>query len=94
MLDDVLSKTPLALHIQKQGADKARQEELARQRQTLFTIVQTHFPALTELAEKQAANLDKPEVVNLLVINLIVAKNEEEARTYLQQAGKKRRKRA
>lgn len=92
MLDEVLSQTPLSKHIQQIGRDAERQEEMKRHRQALATIVQGRFPALAELAEKQAASIDKPEAINLLVINISLAKDTEEAKKYLVQAGKRRRK--
>jgi len=98
MLDEVLSQTPLSKHIQQIGRDaerrEAQQEELARHRQALATIIQGRFPALVDLAEKQAASIDNPEAINLLVINISLAKDAEEARKYLLQTGKKRRKKA
>ncbi len=96
MLDDVLKETPVYQYIAQTGRDEARlearQQELARQRQALAAIIQGRFPALIELAEKQMTRMDDPEAVNLLIINISIAKDSEEARRYLVQAGKKKRK--
>jgi hypothetical protein len=61
------------------GREEEREEELRRQRQLLMTIIQMHFPNITNLAQKQADAIKDPQVLQNLIFKVLAAQTEEEA---------------
>jgi len=63
----------------EEGLEKERQQRLKDQRQMLMTIVETHFPNITQLAKKQAHAMKDPEALQNLVLKVFAAQSEEQA---------------
>ena len=63
----------------EEGIEKERAEELRRQRQLLMTIIQMHFPNITDLAQKQAGAITEPDDLQSLIFKVLAAETEEEA---------------
>ncbi len=68
----------------QEGIEKERQQRLKDQRQMLKTLVQAHFPQLVAMAQRKANAIKKPDVLQTLVLNMVVAQTEEQARQLLQ----------
>ncbi|MEO8957199.1 MAG: hypothetical protein ABI396_04810, partial [Ktedonobacteraceae bacterium] len=68
----------------QEGIEKERQQRLKDQRQMLKTIIQAHFPQLVAMAQRKANAIKKPDVLQTLVLNMVVAQTEEQARQLLQ----------
>lgn len=65
----------------QQGRDEveARIRELRQQRKTLIAFLETHFPAMVPLVKVQTYDIDDPEVLQNLLIDLFHARSDEEA---------------
>ncbi len=68
----------------QEGIEKERQQRLKDQRQMLMTLVQAHFPQLATMAQRKANAIKKPDVLQTLVLNMVAAQTEEQARQLLQ----------
>src|SRR5579863_8839104 len=69
------------------GKEEGKQEErlvsLQLQRQVFDSLVQDRFPHIVELANERSNTIDKPEVLQALILRLFKVKTEEEARRIL-----------
>jgi len=83
MLRDVLRDSWAYQEIMQEGREEGRQQRLKDQRQRLVAIVQVHFPAIASLAQEQADVMKDPEVLQGLILKVVAAQNEEEARQLL-----------
>ena len=97
MLRDVLRDTWAYQEIMQEGRQEERQQELQRQRQMLMTIVEVHFSNIAQLAQERADAIKDPEVLQRLILKVVAAQNEEEAKQILlpvsRAASRKKRKR-
>ena len=57
--------------------------ELKSLRGILVNIIRTRFPALAELAQAKAAQVEQPEELNTLIEQCVLAPNEAAARLLL-----------
>lgn len=66
----------------QQGRDEERQEarlrELQHHRQMLTTYIETHFPDMVPLVKVQTYDIDDPEVLQRLLIDLFRVQSDEE----------------
>ena len=67
----------------QEGLQQALQQRLEDQRQVLITFIQKHFPNLTSLAKKRAKAITDPEMLQSVVLKLLAAQTEEEAKQLL-----------
>jgi hypothetical protein len=51
----------------------------------LLAIIGMRFPSLTGLAEAQAGEIERPDVLNILVVQISAATDEQAARRLLEQ---------
>src|SRR6266568_9037819 len=66
-----------------EGRAEERLQRLKDQRELLMTLVQMHFPNLTELAQRQANAAEDPEALQQLVLKLVAAQTQEQAEQVL-----------
>ena len=64
------------------------QERVARakiegQQKAILVAVETRFPALVEMAQERVVRLNKPDELNLLIKQIILAPDEDKARWLL-----------
>ncbi|MFL5666850.1 MAG: hypothetical protein ACJ8BW_36700, partial [Ktedonobacteraceae bacterium] len=87
MLRDVLRDTWAYQEIMQEGLQEGRQEGLQQrlkdQRQILMTIIQAHFPDLVTLAKKQMNEIQDPDMLQQMVLQLLVAQSGEQAQQVL-----------
>ncbi len=96
MIDDLLTESWVCQEWIQQGLEKGRQEGVAEgiakgrqegvaegRRQDIVTFVQKRFPALSTLAERQVALLQTPEQLQQLLLQVVMAQDEQEARRSL-----------
>lgn len=76
----------------QEGIEKERQQRLKDQRQMLLTLVQAHFPQLVAMAQRKANAIKKPDVLQTLVLNMVAAQTEEQARQLLQSSKAQKQK--
>jgi len=76
----------------QEGIEKERQQRLKDQRQMLMTLVQAHFPQLVAMAQRKANAIKKPDVLQTLVLNMVAAQTEEQARQLLQSSKAQKKK--
>jgi predicted transposase YdaD len=81
----------------EKGREEERQQRLKDQRQMLMTIVEVHFSNIAQLAQERADAIKDPEVLQGLILKLVAAQNEVEAKQILlavsRAASRKKRKR-
>ncbi|HJT55233.1 MAG TPA: hypothetical protein VJ761_01965 [Ktedonobacteraceae bacterium] len=91
-MDDVLRETPVYQQMTRwaleegleKGLEKGREEgRYEGLQQALLAIVTERFPKLVRLTNKVVALIDKPEVLQLLIVKMSIAQSVEEARQYL-----------
>lgn len=66
----------------------AQQQQLAalqRQRQVLECLVQKYFPNILEMAKERGNAIDRPDILQDIILQLFSAETEEEARRILSQ---------
>lgn len=89
---DIIRESPIYQEILSEGLEKGREEgreeglekgRLEAVRRTLANVVQRLFPALVSLAQQQATLVNKPEIVDDLILKVIQARSVEEARIVL-----------
>lgn len=80
----------------QKGREEERQQRLKDQRQMLMTIVEVHFSNIAQLAQERADAIKDPEVLQGLILKVVAAQNEEEAKQILlsvsRAASRKKRK--
>jgi flagellar biosynthesis/type III secretory pathway protein FliH len=80
----------------EEGREVERQQRLKDQRQMLMTLVQVHFSNIAQLAQERADAIKDPEVLQSLILKMVAAQNEEEAKQILlsvsRAASRKKRK--
>ncbi len=83
-MDDVLRNTPVYQEMTRwaleEGLEEGRHEAL---QQALLAIVTERFPKLVRLTKKVLALIEKPEMLQLLIVKMSIAQSVEEARQYL-----------
>ncbi len=67
----------------QEGREEGRQQRLKDQRQMLMTLVQVHFSNIAQLAQERADAIKDPEVLQSLILKMVAAQNEEEAKQIL-----------
>src|SRR5947207_7063047 len=67
----------------QEGREEERQQRLKDQRQMLMTLVQVHFSNIAHLAKERADAIKDPEVLQSLILKVVAAQDEEEARQVL-----------
>ena len=67
----------------EKGREEERQQRLKDQRQMLMTIVEVHFSNIAQLAQERADAIKDPEVLQGLILKVVAAQNEEEAKQIL-----------
>ena len=81
----------------EKGREEERQQRLKDQRQMLMTIVEVHFSNIAQLAQERADAIKDPEALQGLILKVVTAQNEEEAKQILlsvsRAASRKKRKR-
>lgn len=92
MLRDVLRDTWAYQEIMQEGREEERQQRLKDQRQILMTIIQTHFPNITNLAQKRVDAIKDPETLQSLVLKMFAVQTEEQAKQALLEVGKNKKK--
>ncbi|HJT56109.1 MAG TPA: hypothetical protein VJ761_06430, partial [Ktedonobacteraceae bacterium] len=98
-MDDVLRETPVYQQMTRwareegleRGLEEGRKEGLEKGRyeglqQALLAIVTERFPKLVRLTNKVVALIDKPEVLQLLIVKMSIAQSATEAKEYLLEA--------
>ncbi len=73
----------------EKGREQERQKELERLRQMLIAFVQARYTELVPFATAQAEQINNVEALNELTLNVGLAQNLEEVRSYLQEANSK-----
>ena len=53
------------------------------QQKAILIVVETRFPALVEMAQERIVRLNKPDELNLLIKQIILALDEDKARWLL-----------
>ena len=92
MLRDALRDSWAYQEIMQEGREEERQQRLKDQRQILMTIIQTHFPNITDLAQKRVAAIKDPETLRSLVLKMFAAQTEEQAKQTLLEVRKNKKK--
>jgi predicted transposase YdaD len=59
------------------------QGEVQTLRRTLASVVKVKFPALADLAEQEAEQINKPAALNMLIQQIVIADDEKLARWLL-----------
>ena len=81
----------------EEGREEERQQRLKDQRQMLMSLVQVHFSNIAHLAQERADAIKDPKVLQGLILKVVAAQNEEEAKQILlsvsRAASRKKRKR-
>ncbi|MFL5692565.1 MAG: Rpn family recombination-promoting nuclease/putative transposase [Ktedonobacteraceae bacterium] len=67
----------------QEGRQEGLQQRLKDQRQILMTIIQAHFPDLVTLAKKQMNEIQDPDMLQQMVLQLLVAQSGEQAQEVL-----------
>ena len=100
MLQDILRDTWAYQEIMQEGRQEGREEErqqrLKDQRQMLMSLVQVHFSNIAHLAKERADAIKDPEALQSLILKVVAAQDEEEAKQILlsvsRAASRKKRK--
>ncbi len=71
----------------QEGLQEGLQQRLKDQRQILMTIMQAHFPDLISLAKKQINEVQDPDILQHIVLQLLVAQSGEQAQQVLLAVG-------
>ena len=71
---------------EERGIEKGREEGRERFRGAVVQAVKQRFPALEKLASQQTARLTDLDTLNVLLISIIAAQDEEAARAILMDA--------
>jgi hypothetical protein len=83
MFQDILRESPIYQELVEQGREEERQQELQRQRQTLMSFIQRHFPEINALAKLQLDSVADPEFLQIVILKLLDCQTLEEARRIL-----------
>ena len=84
MWDDLMEKDPKMRKIRTESEAKGRNEgQTEALRKVIITTVRVHFPGLTELARQRVAHISKPEKLNLLFDQIVIAPDEDAVRLLL-----------
>src|SRR5260370_617551 len=71
----------------QEGLQEGLQQRLKDQRQILMTIMQSHFPDLRSLAKRQINEVQDPDILQHIVLQLLVAQSGEQAQQVLLAVG-------
>lgn len=82
MFDPLLEEDPW---VKEKVAEGEAREKLRSWREALQAVVSSRFPALSELAETRAGQIARPDRLNVLLVEMSVAKDERDARAILEQ---------
>ena len=100
MFQDILRETGVYQEIGQEffeeglekGLEKGREEErkqrIQEHRQMLMSLVQLHFPEITEQARQQAESINDPELLQTLSLKLLATQKLDEAKQILFEADK------
>lgn len=87
MLKDILKESWAIKELAQEMAQEAREEErkkkLREEVETLLFFIQTHFPALLQIAKDQCEVMSNPEQARELLHKVIAAKSEKEVEQHL-----------
>ncbi len=83
MFEDALKDSWAYQEILQEGKQQERLVSLQLQRQVFDSLVQDRFPHIVKLANERSNTIDKPEVLQALILRLLKVKTEEEARRIL-----------
>jgi predicted transposase YdaD len=72
----------------EQGREEERKQRLQDLRQMMLSLVQLHFPEITEQASQQAESITDPELLKALSLKLLAAQELDEAKKILFEADK------
>ena len=67
------------------GEQKALREELRRQRLAILYLVRKNFPTIVEMVKERVNTIDRPDVLQGMILQLFSAETEEEVRRILSQ---------
>ena len=80
MYDQLWEENPKIRKIRAESEEKGKIEALQR---AVVTVVNTRFPALSELAEERSKRITKPDALDMMVRLIVGAQNESVARQIL-----------
>lgn len=84
MFDELLAEDPYILKIkanaEARGKAEGRTEEV---REDILAVIEARFPALSEYAFERVSRINTLDVLKLLLKRLVIAADEEEARSIL-----------
>lgn len=96
MVDDILSEAPLYKHLVAQGKEeglkegekKGMQQGMAQgsvttSRKAILALFHERFPQLNVFAQKTVPTLKRPDILEQLIIQIALAKDEDEAQKHL-----------
>ena len=85
MFDPLLENDPWVLEKVAEGiAEGEARGELKALRSMLREVVRQRFPRLEDLAERIAREIEQPVPLNVLLVQLIAAQDEQTARSLLE----------
>lgn len=79
-LDSLLEQNP---YVQKKSAEAEEKGEIKALQRSVVNIVKRRFPALTDLAQQQVAQINKPDVLDYLIEQVSTAPDEAMIRQLL-----------
>src|SRR5205814_2146011 len=92
MLSDFLRESPAYQDILEEGIEEGleqgleqglKQGRLLAKRETFLTLIEVRFPRLKTLAMRQASLIDKPEILEDLMVKLLTVQSMDEMRHHL-----------
>lgn len=83
MFEDILEESRVYQDILRKGVEQSTRQELARDRQTILTIIQRRFPELLNMTKQCIAAVQDPEQLQNLVIKISLAQGSHEVRLAL-----------
>jgi hypothetical protein len=81
MFDQLFEESPMIQKLRQQYFEQGEMRTLQR---TLINIVRTRYPDLAELAQQQAGRFDKPDVLELLIQQVVATPDANTARWLLE----------
>ena len=87
-MQDILKESWVYQDIFREGYEKGlkrglQEAQLQRQRMLLEVFVHKNFPALTDSAKQLGEAIDNPAILHEILLRIIAAQNEAEARDIL-----------
>jgi len=87
MFDQLFEESPMIQQLREkyleQGIQKKSREELQRLQRMLVNLVQTKYPDLSEFAQQQANHFNNPDILELLIQQVMAAPDANTARWLL-----------